>query len=42
MKNEVLNLTEKQVQEFIADYPWLLNFDYERVPGLKNKGMERL
>ena len=40
MKNEVLNLTEKQVQEFIADYPWLLNFDYERVPGLKNKGME--
>ncbi|MEQ3339917.1 hypothetical protein [Clostridium butyricum] len=40
MENEVLKLTEKQVQGFIADYPWLLNFDYERVPRLKNKGME--
>jgi len=24
----------------IADYPWLLNLDYEIIPELKNKGME--
>lgn len=40
MKNDVLSLSEKQVQELIADYPWLLNIDYEIVSGLKNKGME--
>ncbi|WP_160691669.1 hypothetical protein [Clostridium sp. C2-6-12] len=40
MGNDVLSLSEKQVQELIADYPWLLNIDYEIVSGLKNKGME--
>lgn len=40
MKNDVLSLSEKQVQELIANYPWLLNIDYEIVSELKNKGME--
>jgi len=40
MSKEVISLSEKQVQNLIADYPWLLNLDYEVVPGLKNKGME--
>lgn len=35
-------LSEKTVQTLIADYPWLLNLDYETVFGLKNKGMEVL
>ncbi|KEH96909.1 hypothetical protein FDC62_08205 [Clostridium botulinum] len=34
------SLKEKQVQELIADFPWLLSLDYENVPNLKNKGME--
>ena len=33
-------IPEKQVQELIADFPWLLNLNYHRVPELKNKGME--
>lgn len=37
---EVENLSEKAVQKLIADYPWLLNIDYELVPELKDKGME--
>ena len=40
MDKSVMELSEKEVQQFIADYPWLLNFNYERVPQLKNKGME--
>ena len=40
MDRDVLELSEKEVQTFIADYPWLLNFDYEKIPELKNKGME--
>lgn len=40
MDRDVMQLSEKEVQDFIADYPWLLNFNYERVPQLKNKGME--
>ncbi len=40
MDRNVMELSEKEVQSFIADYPWLLNFNYERVPELKNKGME--
>lgn len=40
MDKSVINLSEKEVQALIADYPWLLNLDYERVPQLKNKGME--
>jgi hypothetical protein len=34
------NLSEKQVQELAADFPWLLNINYERIPRLDNKGME--
>ncbi|MDD2497869.1 MAG: hypothetical protein PHY90_07055 [Desulfitobacteriaceae bacterium] len=40
MSKSVMELSEKQVQEFIADFPWLLNLDYETIPELKNKGME--
>lgn len=40
MESDVINLSEKQVQQLVADYPWLLNIDYEIVSGLKNKGME--
>jgi hypothetical protein len=40
MDRDVMQLSEKEVETFIADYPWLLNFDYEKVPQLKNKGME--
>ena len=40
MDRDVMELSEKEVQSFIADYPWLLNFNYEKVPELKNKGME--
>ena len=32
MDRDVLELSEKEVQTFIADYPWLLNFDYEKIP----------
>lgn len=39
-KEEVINLSEKEVQHLIADYPWLLNLDYEIVTELKNKGIE--
>lgn len=35
-----ISLSEKEVQTLIADFPWLLNMDYERVDGLSNKGME--
>lgn len=35
-----IELKEKEVQELIADFPWLLNIDYEIIPSLKNKGME--
>lgn len=40
MSKSVMELSEKQVQELIADFPWLLNLDYETIPQLKNKGME--
>lgn len=40
MSDNVSDLMESQVQELIADYPWLLNIDYEVVPEFKNKGME--
>lgn len=40
MDEQLLNLSEKKVQCLIADYPWLLNLDYEVVPELRNKGME--
>ena len=40
MEKQVDQLTEKEVQCLIADYPWLLNLDYEIIPELKNKGME--
>lgn len=40
MNDSVENLSEKDVQVLIADYPWLLNIDYEVVPELKNKGKE--
>ncbi|WP_461207769.1 PDDEXK family nuclease [Clostridium sp. DL1XJH146] len=40
MNKSVLDLSEKEVQCLIADYPWLLNLDYEIIPQLKNKGME--
>jgi hypothetical protein len=35
-----MGVSEKQVQELIADFPWLLNLNYQRVPELKSKGME--
>ena len=35
-----MQISEKQVQKLIADFPWLLNLNYQRVPQLKNKGME--
>jgi hypothetical protein len=35
-----MKITEKQVQELIADFPWLLDLNYRRVTELKNKGME--
>jgi hypothetical protein len=31
---------EKQLQEFIADCPWLINVNYESIPQLPNKGQE--
>ncbi len=40
MKKLVTELSEKEVQCLIAEYPWLLNLDYEIIPELKNKGME--
>lgn len=40
MTNSVENLSEKIVQELIADYPWLLNIDFEVVSEFKDKGME--
>lgn len=42
MKKEVHSLSEKEVQRLIADYPWLLNLEYEIIPELKNNGMEYL
>ncbi len=42
MERQVDELTEKEIQCLIADYPWLLNLDYENIPELKNKGMEYL
>lgn len=42
MDKDIMDLKESEVQSFIADYPWLLNFDYEKIPSLKNKGMEYL
>jgi hypothetical protein len=35
-----ISLLEREVQTIIADFPWLLNMDYERVNELSNKGME--
>lgn len=40
MEKDVIDLNEREVQNLIADFPWLLNLDYEKVPQLKNKGME--
>lgn len=40
MKKSVSDLSEKEVQCLIVDYPWLLNLDYEIIPQLKSKGME--
>ncbi len=40
MNNSVENLSEKDVQNLIARYPWLLNIDYETVAEFKDKGME--
>jgi len=40
MKKLVTELSEKEVQRLIADYPWLLNLDYEIISELNNKGME--
>lgn len=31
---------EEQIQELVATSPWLLNVNYEPVPGLEGKGME--
>lgn len=42
MKKRVSDLSEREVQKLIADYPWLLNIDYEKIPELKEKGMEYL
>lgn len=33
-------MQEKEIQKLIADYPWLLNMNYESVPELPNSGME--
>ena len=35
-----MEISEKRVQGLIADFPWLLNLNYQRVAELKNKGME--
>lgn len=40
MGNTVKSLKEEDVQKLIADYPWLLNIDYEVVLDFSNKGME--
>lgn len=40
MDRAIKDLKEKEVQELITDFPWLLNLDYENIPQLKNKGME--
>lgn len=40
MNRVVIDLKEKEVQKLIADFPWLLNLDYEIIPLLKNKGKE--
>ena len=42
MSNEKKDLLkdEKQLQHFIANFPWLLNLDYERVVALKDGGIE--
>jgi len=42
MKKEVHDLTEKEVQKLISDYPWLLHIDYESVTEFKDKGIEYL
>ncbi len=33
-------LKEKDIQNLIADFPWLLNLNYSTIPELPNKGME--
>ena len=33
-------MKEKAIQKLIADFPWLINLNYENVPRLKNKGIE--
>jgi len=38
----VEKLDEKSIQEFISEFPWLLNINYESVPELKKKGMEHI
>lgn len=40
MGKNINDLEEKEVQKLIADFPWLLNLDYENIPQFKNKGME--
>ena len=40
MEKIVSNLKEKDVQNLIADFPWLLNLDYESVEQLERKGKE--
>lgn len=37
---ESIELKEKNIQELIMEYPWLLNLNYERIPELKRNGME--
>jgi len=31
---------EKEIQELIANYPWLININYEQIPDIDNLGME--
>ncbi|AJQ27548.1 hypothetical protein [Pelosinus fermentans] len=40
MSSSVSSLQEKEVQQLICDFPWLLNLDYEIIPELANKGLE--
>ena len=37
MKKRVSDLSEREVQKLIADYPWLLNIDYEKIWSLKKR-----
>ena len=33
-------MLEVDVQNLVARYPWLLNQNYESIPGFSNKGLE--